>query len=479
MSRVLWLGGWAASRNYLNVTFGVDELRFATTHWYDDVDFDELRRRYGADAIERIVLHVAAFEANKLCSLRPERFDLGPLAKHCTPAFEALWTAVAHRVWAEWRYRHDAPDARPPRIVRSDTARPAGPVDAVEGPLQTLLLCGGGKDSLVMMRLMERAAEPYATLAYAHSVYGRLEEQHELIGRVVRACDGRRAHRMWMIDDVLGSPVLELRPEFGAHSITAAETPASLFAALPLALAHGYTRILVAHERSADSGNLVWDATGEEVNHQWGKTLEAERMLGDYVRAHLVGNVAYSSPLKPITDTVIFSMLDAADPGFRHAHSCNTRKPWCGRCAKCAYVWLGYVAHLPREAVDAVFGGRNLFDLEENQPWYRQLLGMEAHTPFECVGGVDESRLFFARCAGKGMTGRAIDAYRAAGLELPGPQRTAQLCEARLGDHTLPADLHARLTPLLRAAAASAVATGEIRAWSAPRRSATAARPPW
>jgi hypothetical protein len=477
MGRVLWLGGWAASRNYLNVSFGVDELRFATTYWYDDVDFEALRARDGDAALERLVLHVAAFEANKLCSLRPTEFDLGPLAAHCTPAFEELWTTVAHRVWAEWRYRHDAPGLRPPTIRCPRAIRLAGPVSAPRGRLPTLALCGGGKDSLVMMRLLEAAGEPYATAAYAHSVYGRLDVQHELISALVGECAGGRAHRLWMIDDALGSPVVQLRPEFEARSLTAAETPASLFAMLPLALAHGYRRILVGHERSADTGNLVWEATGEEINHQWGKSLEAERLLGDYVRDHLVDNIDYASPLKPLTDTVIFSMLDPDDPALPHAHSCNERKPWCGRCAKCAYVWLGYMAHLPVETVDAIFDGRNLFDDEANQLWFRQLVGMEAHTPFECVGGIDEARLFFDRCARRGLTGRALDDYRAAGLELPTPQRMAQLCEAGLENHTLPEDLHARLAPLLRAAAASAVATGEIRAWSAPRRSATAARP--
>lgn len=486
MTRVLWLGGWAASRNYLNVAYGIDGLRFATTLWYDDVDFDALRAGHGRESVERLAFHVAAFEANKLCSLRPDVFDPGPFARHCTEAFEALWTTVAHRVWAEWRYRHAAPELKPPRMRRLSPARPQ-PACAPAGDVRSLLFCGGGKDSLVMARLLEAAGEPCASLGYAHSVYGDLEHQHGLLGGMLAHTTVARRHRMWVLDDVSASPVAGLRPEFGSSAVLAAETPAAVFGALPLALAHGYERMLVGHERSADVGNLVWQATGEEVNHQWGKSLEAERLLAAYVREHLVENVTYASPLKPVNDTVIFSMLDPRDPALPHAHSCNERKPWCERCAKCAYVWLGYHAHLPPATADAVFGGRNLLDEEANQLWFRQMLGLEAHTPFECVGGVDEARLCFDLCRRAGLQGRAMDAYTQAGAPAPGPARIDELCAADLDNHALPADLHARLAPLLQAAAerarrrlsgaASPEVAGEIRAWNAPRRSATAARP--
>ena len=48
-----------------------------------------------------------------------------------------------------------------------------------------------------------------------------------------------------------------------------------------------------------------------------------------------------------------------------------------------------------------MFGGQNLLELPENQLSFRQLLGLEAHTPFECVGGVPEARLAFELCCRK------------------------------------------------------------------------------
>ena len=45
---------------------------------HGDVDLPALEERCGRDFLERIYFHIAAFEANKLCSLRPARLDLGP-----------------------------------------------------------------------------------------------------------------------------------------------------------------------------------------------------------------------------------------------------------------------------------------------------------------------------------------------------------------------------------------------------------------
>lgn len=87
-----------------------------------------------------------------------------------------------------------------------------------------------------------------------------------------------------------------------------AETPASVFMSLPFALAHGYDDFIVGHERSADFGNFIWSMTGEEINHQWGKTLEAERLLSTYVAEHLLEGFRYYSILKPFSDIAIFSL---------------------------------------------------------------------------------------------------------------------------------------------------------------------------
>jgi hypothetical protein len=128
------------------------------------------------------------------------------------------------------------------------------------------------------------------------------------------------------------------------------------------------------------------------------------------VRSELLADVHYFSVLQPAHDPVIFALLARDLDALPATHSCNVQKPWCKRCPKCAYVWLGYMAYLPRERVDAMFG-ENLLDVPANLLHYRAMLGLAEHTPFECIGQIDETRLAFELCRRKGLRGAAMDAF--------------------------------------------------------------------
>lgn len=453
-TRTLEVTSFARGRRQLAYTAAVADLQFATSLWYDTVDFDDLEERYGADLLRRICFHIVAFDVNRLVSLKPDTVAFGPFADLVTPAFADLWRRILHGVWAQWRYENGLPDYAGPELRTQSAPKADAPASIPPGvgECRTLAFCGGGKDSLLAMRLLHLAGEPFDTLAYSHSVYGDHAAQHRLIDRLIDHSQARRRHRIWIFDDFLPSPALSLCPELGVRSITAAETPGSVFASLPVAMANGLTYLALAHEKSADAGNLIWPATGEEINHQWGKSWEAETLLRAYIQEQLLENVAYFSLLKPVYDAVIFSALRNDLDAVRDAHSCNTAKPWCGRCAKCAYVWLSYCAYLPEGLAHEIFG-RNLFDIEENLVWFRQLLGLAEHTPFECVGQIEESRLALALCHAHGLRGRALDLYAEA---LPGGiarERVEPFFRVATEEHGIPPDLAAGVLPILRSRA--------------------------
>ena len=39
--------------------------------------------------------------------------------------------------------------------------------------------------------------------------------------------------------------------------------------------------------------------------------------------------------------------------------------------------------------INQMFGDVNLLDQSHNQIHFRQLIGLEEHTPFQCVGGIE------------------------------------------------------------------------------------------
>ena len=109
--------------------------------------------------------------------------------------------------------------------------------------------------------------------------------------------------------------------------------------------------------------------------------------------------------LRPVYDVNVFALLNRDLDAVPSTHSCAQHKPWCGRCAKCIYVWMNYVAWLPAETVAACFEA-NLFDVPENRQLLRKMLGLESYKPTDCVGTVSEARLAFAMCRAKGVGGR-------------------------------------------------------------------------
>lgn len=397
------------STHQLRLSFAIDDLQFSTTYWYDSVDLIALEERFGEAPMQRLYFHIAAFEINKICSLKPNVLDWGPWARFQTPAFTALWRTIFWNVWAQWRYENDLPDYAGPSFATPDVADDALPLKPTPGRADVLCFCGGGKDSLVMMKLLERAGLAYDTLSYASSIYGPADRQHRLIGALLEHAQPEVKRRQWVIDDFLDAPLLALHPEWDIQTLTAAETPSSIFGALPYAVQEGYRYLTLGHERSADTGQLIWEKTGEDVNHQWGKSTEAEALLDEYVKSQLVEGLTVFSLLKPIHDVVIFNLLRRDLDAIPDTHSCNIDKPWCLRCPKCLYVWLGYHAWLPRSVCEQTFGGENLFEVPENQQIFRELIGQADQLPFECIGQADESRLAMWMCAQKGMTGAALD----------------------------------------------------------------------
>lgn len=442
------------SRHQLVMRFALDDLEFSTVYWYLDVDLVDLDRRYGREFMERVHVHTALFELNKVASLRPHVIDLGPYARHHTEALERLWRTVFHKVWAQWRYENDLPDVDPPPWASRASAESAPPRRRDGDSGEHLLFCGGGKDSLVSMKLFERGDVPFASLAYASSVYGSARPQLDRIDGLLDEGAPRRRHRMIVLDDFFDAPVLALYGErFGVRSVTAAETPSSVFGAVPILLACGYPSAVLGNEASANTGNLIWAKTGEEVNHQWGKSVAAERLLDGYIRSQLCEDTGIFSVLMPLHDVAIFSLL-RRDPGaLARAHSCNVQKPWCRRCAKCAYVWLGYRAHLPDETVRAIFP-EDLLEVPENRGFFRDMVGLGAHTPFECIGQIDESRLALLLCRARGLlgpAGRAL-AEQLPPLDVPGV--LDRLLAVNLAESRLPEHVSTAVAPQMYAAAA-------------------------
>jgi len=409
--KVIKVDQWSLHEHHLNIQYSADHFKFSTKIFYHDISFSDLSFRYSKLIIEQIAAHIVLFEGMKLCSLFPQYYDISMIADYLSPAALDLFSQVYSGVFAQHWYENQITDYAGPQMFFSTNNLGQSQPAEILGDNRTILTgCGGGKDSILAMKILEEAKIPFASMQYAHSIYGKAETQHNLIAEVLEFVTPTKKHQISIYDDFVDYPFLSLYvPE--RSGITVPETPVSVFESLFLALHWGYSYLSLAHEKSANQGNLYWTEINREVNHQWGKSFDAEKLLNRFIRENLLSNFTYFSILQPIYDFRIFKNLTRYPEVLSKIHSCNVQKPWCKKCAKCAYVWLGLMAVFPTEQIDFIFQ-KNFFDDPDLLPIFKQMLGLTEHTPFECIGEINESRLNMKKCIEKGLSGQILDFFQ-------------------------------------------------------------------
>ena len=414
--RVLTLESVLAAGSQLSIRYTYGKHRFSLSYWYD-FDLESLDGIYGSDFVEKVFTHIAAFSIFPLCSLKPDVVDWGPYSRWHTPEFERVWNRAWSGLSGQWRYENDIPHTTAPGFVSKPSPSAINSI-AIE-PLTTtttLAFFGGGKDSLVMCELLSRAGIPFSSLSFSHTVFGRTAVQHELCEKVLNVLQSeyhKHHHKLCVLDDLLESPALEsIGKEVGVKTFILGDITAVLFSSLPILLYYRYTNITIGSERGSNAGNLVWDRTGEEINHQWLKSTESVSLFDDYIQQALITNAHYFSLLVPVYDAVIYSVATSQLEAATFTHSCNFVKPWCKRCPKCCYVWLMFMAFFPRDVVDEMFQGANLLDIPQNEIHFVQMLGLGSNKPFECVGDFDEVKLGFELSRRKGLQGKAMEIFK-------------------------------------------------------------------
>ncbi|WP_293109189.1 hypothetical protein [Moorena sp. SIO3I6] len=269
--------------HHLDIIYGADNFNFSTKVFYHDVSFSLLASKYSQAVINQIAAYIALFEGMKLCSLFPKYYDINLVAENLSQPVLELFAKIYQGVFGQHWYENNITDYPGPELIYSQgSLSNSKPISIFGGNSTVLAGCGGGKDSIVAMKMLQEADVPFASMQYSHSVYGKADIQHNLISGVLEYVTPLKKHKISIYDDFIDYPFLQLY--FPDNSgITVPETPVSIFESLPLMLNEGYNYLALAHEKSANTGNLFWEKLGKEVNHQWGKGYEAEKELNEFI----------------------------------------------------------------------------------------------------------------------------------------------------------------------------------------------------
>ena len=244
-----------------------------------------------------------------------------------------------------------------------------------------LVMVGGGKDSSLTLELMRPQAKVRPLQAFALNPTRAALDSAALVG-LTKPLIATRS-----IDPTLLS--LNAKGYLNGH------TPFSAYLAFLSTLVgrvHGYTDVIASNERSANDGNVMFK--GMSINHQYSKSYRFEALVRGYIARYLTPKVHYWSFLRPLHDLQISALFARYSLQLCSFRSCNVNQrkdSWCGRCPKCAFVYLSLFPFVEPQFMQQIFG-MPLFERAEIVQYIRELVGLSPVKPFECVGGIEESR---------------------------------------------------------------------------------------
>lgn len=254
------------------------------------------------------------------------------------------------------------------------------PWEGKPNPSLTLVPIGGGKDSAVTLDLISKSGMP--TLPFIVNPRKAILDTLHIAGF--------NEEKVVIVHRSLDPLMLRLNSEGFLNG----HTP---FSAL-LAFTTAFTALLadsgliaLSNESSANEPTVI----GQNINHQYSKSLEFEDDFREYMNHYLLKNSTYFSFLRPLSElqiAAIFSRLEAYHPFFRSCNVGSKTDSWCNNCPKCLFTFLMLRTFLPHDKVIGIFG-EDLLEESSLQSVMDKLLGKTEAKPFECVGTVDEVEL--------------------------------------------------------------------------------------
>lgn len=361
---------------------GTVSLRYALDEEIEFVERFELPQgtRVSDDDRRRVdgiltLLHVLAGVSYYKTAVPPS-IECEPLP----PAAAKLLEAIYSEGLGEFAFTNEL-DALP---------NPAFPVLRTEIPTpepksleRVLVPIGGGKDSAVALEIVRKSGLDLSLFSVGDAgPISRTAAVAKLPHLIVRR----------KLDPMIG----ELNRAGALNGHVPITAIVSCVAILTAAL-HRFDAVAMANERSASKGNVSWG--GIDVNHQFSKSIRAEKMMRSAL-AELGAGVDYFSILRPASELGIAKAFTQMTEYHQAFSSCNTNfrldgsvpsAQWCCDCPKCRFVFLVMAPFSEPAHMREIFGSDMLED-ESQFEGFALLTATGGFKPFECVGEEVESK---------------------------------------------------------------------------------------
>jgi len=381
---------------HISFAFKVGEIQFHPRIIVKSVSQKDIDR-IGNNALENLVFHLGLIEMIsywKATASPKIVIEAGYLNKEQIAWFKDL----IFKGMGEYFFQNKIDFTKPnfltiKSLTKSLTKSRSERLDLVKENLRqrTLVPVGGGKDAAVTLELLKSAKMPLRPF-----LLNPKPEQMKILSLA-------KVQNPIIVERTLDPKLLELNRKGYLNGHTPFSAYLAFLTTLVAAL-FDYKYIALSNERSSNEGNVKY--LGTVINHQYSKTYEFEKKFRSYSKKYLAKNIEYFSFLRPLYELQIAKIFAQYPKYFSAFLSCNeahkaksrSKKPtekWCGKCAKCLFVFLALYPFLGEKQTVAIFK-KNLLKDKKLKPLLDELTGKKRFKPFECVGTAAETRAALA-----------------------------------------------------------------------------------
>jgi len=313
-----------------------------------------------------------------------------------------FWNTVYKKGLGEFFYRNNLDPVLSPKFPFREVTSNEKPatsnlrVTSYQLPVtnRCLVGIGGGKDSIVTAELLKKGGFNISAFVV------ETNKQSPLISKIIEVMEVGDVK----IQRILDEKVFDRHPYNGHVPISAVYA----FLGLLAGVLYGYSYIVVGNEYSSNFGNIRYK--GLDINHQWSKSFEFEKLFQKYVKNYITPDIFYFSLLRPFYEIRIAKLFSQVGKKyFQHFSSCNRnfsstqkmdRGLWCLECPKCVFTFTLLSAFLLKKELISIFG-KNLYQEERLLPLFKNILGLGEMKPFDCVGTFEEAQTALVMAQGK------------------------------------------------------------------------------
>ena len=362
----------------------------------EKIDFSPLKNaenfpilRNNEDEISQILAHLHIALWVSYYKLYPTK-EIVVESSYLTEKQKNFWNIFYLKGLGEFFYRNQL-DPRGLAVFQSQENAPRFNTKISLKAEKSLVLFGGWKDSLVTVELLKQQGKDFDLFSFwkefpLHEVAAEPTHKKRLI--IKRSLDLEQIKKLL---------------EQGYYNWHLPITGIISFVTIMASYLYWYKAAVTSLEKSADEWNTVY--CDMEINHQWSKSSEFEKLFKEYVVENISNDFSIYSLLRNWYEIKVVKEFSKYPQYFYSFSSCNRNfhltgskltwdDLWCWVCPKCWFVYTMLRAFLWKEKVNDIFN-KDLFEDENLIPLFNELLGIDWIKPFECVGTNEEMVLAF------------------------------------------------------------------------------------